>query len=318
VRKPANHFGSHLRGYYRSRKIRRVIERDEIEIVGRNRNIYLSHESTVYSSQNTIDATCVSARMLAMRCRICGYESEAFASTLVLSKFQVNYFRCGACRFIQTEPPYWLEEAYSEAIGALDVGVMLRNLHNAAVTSAVISLLFPNGTRFLDYAGGYGTLVRLMRDRGFDFYWSDRYAKNLHARGFEQLPGSRYDLLTAYEVLEHLPEPLDDIGLMLDLADNVLVSTEVVPVPAPSPPNWWYYAVKGGQHISFYAADSLQKIASHFHVHLLSRGSYHLFTRKPQNSLLFRIATSAQTVPIVNWLRKRESLIQADFERMAA
>jgi len=115
-----------------------------------------------------------------------------------------------------------------------------------------------------------------------------------------------------------LPEPLDDIGLMLDLADNVLVSTEVVPVPAPSPPNWWYYAVKGGQHISFYAADSLQKIASHFHVHLLSRGSYHLFTRKPQNSLLFRIATSAQTVPIVNWLRKRESLIQADFERMAA
>lgn len=106
-------------------------------------------------------------------------------------------------------------------------GVMWRNLHNAGVTAALISLLFPNGTRFLDYAGGYGTLVRLMRGRGFDFYWSDPYAKNLHARGFEHVPGSRYDLLTASEVLEHLPNPLEDIACMLDLADNVLVTTEL-------------------------------------------------------------------------------------------
>ena len=253
-----------------------------------------------------------------MQCRICRGVSEAFASALVLSKYQVNYFRCRDCRFIQTESPHWLEEAYSEAISTLDVGVMWRNLHNAGVTSAVISMLFPSGTRFLDYAAGYGTLVRLMRDRGFDFYWSDRYAKNLYARGFEHVPGNRYDLLTAYEVLEHLPEPLDDIAIMLDLADNVLVTTELVPEPAPVPPNWWYYAVKGGQHISFYGADSLQKIASHFHVHLLSRGSYHLFTRKPQSSLSFRIATSDRAVPVVNWLRRRESLMQADFERMSA
>jgi hypothetical protein len=46
-------------------------------------------------------------------------------------------------------------------------------------------------------------------------------------------------------------------------------------------------------------------------------GSYHLFTRKPQSSLLFRIATSDRAVPAVNWLCKRESLMQADFERMA-
>src|ERR1700722_11538366 len=158
-----------------------------------------------------------------MRCHICDGVSEAFASTLVLSKHQVSYFRCRACRFIQTEPPHWLEEAYSEAISTLDVGVMWRNLHNAGVTSAVISLLFPRGRRFLDYAAGYGTMVRLMRDGGFDFYWSDRYAKNLYARGFEHVPGRKYDLLTAYEVLEHLPDPLQDLELMLDLGDNALV-----------------------------------------------------------------------------------------------
>lgn len=161
-------------------------------------------------------------------------------------------------------------------------------------------------------------MVRLMRDRGFDFYWSDRYAKNLYARGFEHVPGRRYDLLTAYEVLEHLPQPIDDIGHMLDLADNVLVSTEVVPEPVPTPPNWWYYAVKSGQHISLYTLDSLQKIAFRFQVHLQSNGSYHLFTRKPQNRSLFRIATSAKTFPIVNWLCKRRSLIADDLARMAA
>jgi len=258
-----------------------------------------------------------SARIPFMRCRICGDVSVPLASTLVLSRHQVGYFRCGDCQFIQTETPYWLEEAYSEAISSLDVGVMWRNLHNAAITSAVISLLFPGGTRFLDYAAGYGTLVRLMRDKGFDFYWADRYAKNLYARGFEHVPGSRYELLTAYEVLEHLPEPLDDMAPMFDLAENVLVTTELVPEPAPVPPNWWYYAVKGGQHISFYTLGSLRKIASHFQMNLLSRGSYHLFSRKPQNSFLFRIATSSRAAPIVNRFRRRESLIDADFARMA-
>jgi hypothetical protein len=253
-----------------------------------------------------------------IRCRICGGVSEAFASTLVLSKHQVSYFRCRDCWFIQTDPPHWLEEAYSEAISTLDVGVMRRNLHNAGVTSAVISLLFPSGSRFLDFAAGYGTMVRLMRDRGFDFYWSDRYAKNLYARGFDHVPGRKYNLLTAYEVLEHLPEPLDDIAQMLDLADNVLVTTEVVPEPAPMPPNWWYYAVQGGQHVSFYSADSLRRIAAHFQVHLLSRGSYHLFTREPQNGLLFRIATGGKTARVVNWLRKRQSLTDSDFARMTA
>src|SRR5260370_35402344 len=221
---------------------------------------------------------------------LCGDVSAALGSAIVLSKSRVQYFRWGACRFIQTETAHWLEYAYSEGLGSLDTGVMWRNLHNAGVTEALISLLFPNGTRFLDYAGGYGTLVRLMRDRGFDFYWSDPYAKNLHARGFEHVPGSRYDLLTASEVLEHLPNPLEDIARMLDLADNVLVTTVLLPEPAPAPPNWWYYAVKGGQHISFYSADSLRRIASHFNVYLLSRGYYHLFTPRPQKCLLFQIA----------------------------
>ena len=75
--------------------------------------------------------------------------------------------------FIQTEKPYWLAEAYTDALVAADVGVMQRNLQTSAVTSAVISLLFPAAKTFLDFGGGHGTFVRLMRDRGFNFFWQD-------------------------------------------------------------------------------------------------------------------------------------------------
>ncbi len=49
--------------------------------------------------------------------------------------------------------------------------------------------------------------VRLMRDNGFDFYRSDRQCENLFAKGFEASldVSPSYELLTAFEVFEHLP-----------------------------------------------------------------------------------------------------------------
>ena len=43
----------------------------------------------------------------------------------------------------------------------------------------------PQTKKFLDYGGGYGILVRLMRDVGYDFYWFDKYSQNIFAKGFE-------------------------------------------------------------------------------------------------------------------------------------
>ena len=237
-----------------------------------------------------------------------------------MSKYQIAYYRCSACKFIQTERPYWLEEAYSEALSTLDVGVMFRNLLNVDSTSAVVSLVFPKAASFVDYAGGYGTFVRLMRDRGFEFNWYDLYAKNLHSRGFEHTLGRRYDLLTAFEVLEHLVNPVDDFGEMLELSDNILVSTEVVPEPTPLPPHWWYYTLKSGQHISFYSSQSLQVLASKFKLNLISRNPLHLFTRNKvgiSERLRFRIATNRKTIPIVNRFHRRPSLMWDDFRKLS-
>src|ERR1700721_2998341 len=63
-------------------------------------------------------------------CKICEKRSVYFGETEVLRKYCVRYFRCESCGFMQTEAPYWLEEAYSSAIAKQDVGAMERNLYN--------------------------------------------------------------------------------------------------------------------------------------------------------------------------------------------
>ena len=118
-------------------------------------------------------------------CKVCDSVLHPFGSARVLGRHEVRYYRCDACGFVQTEHPYWLDEAYDTALIAADVGVAQRNIELAAVTQVVIQQFFRADGRFLDYGGGYGLFVRLMRDRGFDFRWHDRYAPNLLSRGFE-------------------------------------------------------------------------------------------------------------------------------------
>ncbi|HZB87417.1 MAG TPA: class I SAM-dependent methyltransferase [Terracidiphilus sp.] len=251
-----------------------------------------------------------------MRCKLCSAASAYFGRATILLKYDVQYFRCSSCSFVQTEEPYWLAEAYSDAIASLDVGIMQRNVHNTEVTGAMISLLFSASSRYVDFAGGHGVLVRMLRDRGFDFRWLDRYANNIFARGFEHIEGNRYDLLTAYEVLEHFVNPLEDFEALLAYSDNLLLSTVLIPDPPPQPPDWWYYAVNGGQHISFYSRNSLAWLAKRFGLCLLSHGQHHLFTRIPKMDALFRLAVSGRTAPIANRLRKRNSLVAKDFEQV--
>jgi hypothetical protein len=252
-----------------------------------------------------------------MICGICQTESAHFGEARILDKYQVQYFRCPECGFIQTEKPYWLAEAYIEALVAADVGIMERNLLSSRVTAAVISLLFPHGKKFLDYGGGHGTFVRLMRDRGFNFFWQDLYAKNIHARTFEYEEGTRYDLVTAFELMEHLPDPLEGMAPIFALSDNVLTTTLLAPDPPPPPPNWWYYVVQGGQHVSIYTPAALQQLARRYRRNVSSSNGFHLFTREPVSAIKLRLATGSRTSVLMNRLRSRKSLMESDFEKIA-
>ena len=249
-------------------------------------------------------------------CKICRTPSVFFGQTEMLKKYKVRYFRCEQCGFIQTEQPYWLEEAYSSAIARQDVGIMQRNLINCEITSAVLNLLYPRVSRAVDFGAGHGILVRLMRDRGFNFFWSDLHAQNDYARGFDCQPGLTYDFLTAFEVLEHLENPVDDLSKLMTMSDNIFVTTCLVPEPAPGLANWWYYLPTSGQHVSFYTKKSLALLAGRFERHVISFGPYHLFSKRPLSRLLYRLASTFRTAQIVNILFRRPSLIDRDFDYM--
>jgi len=197
-----------------------------------------------------------------MNCACCQHLMVPWTRQRVLHKYDVDYFRCPSCGYRCTERPYWLEEAYAQAITTSDVGLVQRNLTAATITSAVIRAGFDRRARFLDEGGGYGLFVRLMRDRGFDFWRSDPYCPNLFAAGFEAEPEARFPLLTIFEVFEHWVDPAAEIRRLRTRAEAVLLSTQLVPEGLEDPTAWPYFGAEHGQHVSFYTASALRALAA--------------------------------------------------------
>lgn len=225
-----------------------------------------------------------------MKCKICNQENKSIFNGIILNKYNIEYFHCDNCGFLQTEEPYWLKEAYNESINVSDTGIMSRNLSLSQLSTLIIIFFFNKNAKFLDYAGGYGIFVRLMRDIGFDFYWYDKYSENLLARGFEYKNGGGIELISSFEAFEHFDKPIEEIGSMLKISKNILFSTELYGNTPPKPNEWAYYGLGHGQHISFYNLKTLQYIAQKYNLNLYSNGkALHLFTEKKINNSLFNI-----------------------------
>lgn len=252
-------------------------------------------------------------------CKICQNSSDCYGETKLLNKYQVSYFKCRACGFIQTEEPYWLDEAYTKAINHSDVGILSRNKHLADTSRALINLYFNRQGRFLDYGGGYGIFVRMMRDFGFDFYRYDRYCENLFANGhdFSEAGPGQFELLTSFELFEHLAEPRDDVSRMKCYADNMLFTTNLLPAASPKLDEWWYFGKEHGQHISFYTRKSLEILAESLSLKLVSNNStMHLFTSRSIPAALFsRITQKPMLTLLINKLYKSTSLAGEDYNK---
>ena len=64
-----------------------------------------------------------------------------------------------------------------------------------------------------------------MCDKGFDFYWQDDFRENIFAEHFVAYMNSHYYTITAFEIVEHLPEPLTANEKLLLRARNIMKET---------------------------------------------------------------------------------------------
>lgn len=237
-----------------------------------------------------------------MNCVICHQNMHHIFSNIVMKKYDAHYWQCPECELIQVQDPHWLSEAYEEPIAKSDTGLVGRNVSLAARVSCLIFLLSKPQAKFLDIAGGYGMLTRLMRDYGFDYYWQDEYCKNLFAVGFEDDSSHQYSALTAFEVLEHIPDPLqfiDDVIRKYE-CNTLIFTTETFAGPHHPAQSWHYFSYETGQHITFYSHKTLGQLAQLLEMNFYCIRDIYIFTKKKIFfSSILGFISSARLAPFV-------------------
>lgn len=255
-------------------------------------------------------------------CQICGNVMNMVFEAAVLGKHCINYYLCDACGFVRTESPYWLEESYSEAIAATDVGLVNRNLNNSKILEPVITRLFGEDAICIDVGGGYGLLTRLLRDIGFDCYSWDKYCDNIFARDFEAEEGKKSDVLLAFEVMEHLEDPAEFVAdkMREHGCRSLIFSTQLYSEVIPDK-DWWYFSFETGQHISIFTRRTLVTLAESLGLsYYRIKGDIHIITDKPvgfiDRKLLFQKPWSRWYRKYVRKSRHGKCRIAEDYEHI--
>jgi len=256
-------------------------------------------------------------------CPICSNRRELYFAGKILNKYDVDYFYCNNCGLLQVEEPYWLDEAYSDVIAKTDVGLVFRNIK---ISDKLTSLLYncfedSENSKYLDLAGGYGLLTRLMRDNGFNFYWDDPYCENLFAQGFElqDNSNSEFDAITAFEVFEHITNPLKFLKNNFNKFNckTIIFTTQLFQSPPPDLEDWWYYALETGQHVSFYQLKTLKYVASEFGLNLYSNDNFHCITDRKLSGFKYRLNTGKISKLIALYVQKlNKSFLDSDYNML--
>jgi SAM-dependent methyltransferase len=208
-------------------------------------------------------------------CKVCGAPALPFgeadfnrscmeprAATLPPLGIAVPFRRCTACGFLFTECfDDWTAADFKRAIYnddyiRLDPDYAERRPRENA--SMVIRHLYEDRARLrvLDYGGGTGLLARYLRDAGFACAETFEPFNPQYARR----PDGPFDVVTCFETLEHLTDPLAGIADMTGLlspAGVVLFSTLLQPADFDRlGMAWWYVGPRNG-HVSLFSAAAL-------------------------------------------------------------
>jgi hypothetical protein len=133
----------------------------------------------------------------------------------------------------------------------------------------------------LDYGGGDGLMSKLLRNKGWKSDSYDPYGQNSH-----ELPSKKYNFITAFEVLEHTPQPIETIKTICSMLtdDGVLMLTTGLTdreVDDYRKLSWWYIAPKNG-HIGIFSSKSISILSQKLGLNLVFfEGKFLLYKKLP-------------------------------------
>lgn len=235
-------------------------------------------------------------------CRLCGGPADRQFVKTLLRKYEVGYYLCRQCNSLQTEEPYWLDEAYrSGNLADLDPGPFMRSINSMTalyISAKIIGL--PRRPQVVDVGGGVGLLCRMLRDIGFDAHVSDRYATNALARGFDDT-GAPADIVCAFEVAEHFADPKEGKKQILGRGAPVcVVGTDTFRGQGE---DWTYLSPLSGQHVFFYSESGMRMLAADHSYHYERVGNLHYFLRDPLSRLRGGLLWRALLERRAKWVR---------------
>lgn len=254
--------------------------------------------------------------MQSYRCDLCGGDCAPRGAYTVLGRHKASPWQCTACSYAFIPEAHWLKEAYSAPMTVADLGPVNRCFGNARRTKSLLEFLRCAGGPHLDFGGGYGLFVRRMRDLGYRFYRFDTHCPNLFAQGFDAgFPNGRsYDMITAFEVLEHLVRPATALHDILTRCEVFVFSTLLLPDPFPEFDRWWYFGPEHGQHVSFYGARTLELLARKYGKNFYTNGGdFHVITSMRMTPRTFNWMIDARVTAAIEFFRPRPTLLDSDF-----
>lgn len=215
------------------------------------------------------------ATSAAVPCKVCGGNAPVCGAvdfnrncdipggiTLPLLGVPVTYRRCAACGFLFTDAfDDWSEADFKTHIYNADyikVDPEYARERPRANADAVLQLFGAHiGTlRVLDFGGGNDVLCSALRAAGV----REAVTYDPFVAEFATPPQGTFDLVTCFETLEHMPDPIAAtaaIGAYASDPGLVLFSTLV------QPPDfdrlglkWWYVGPRNG-HVSMFSRQAL-------------------------------------------------------------
>lgn len=241
------------------------------------------------------------------KCRCCFNMAEFYFQKKIFDQI-VNYYDCSNCGYVQTEYPYWLEKAYERPINISDTGILSRNILNEKIVLIILLVTGGLKKKVLDCAGGYGILVRLLKDKNIDILWSDKYCSNIFCFGAEFKNEDNFHLVTSFESFEHFINPTFELNNFFKLGSNLLISTETFQ-NIYSNSEWWYFGLEHGQHIGFARYKTMNYLANKYNKKYYSYGSsYHLFTDKKISGVWLKLLIKLRYLiyPLIIFLMRKK------------